>query len=99
MTNIFNRLVDYFGGQVATAKALGVTQGTVSGWARGIHGCSADIAFLVQIKTAGQFTAAQLRPSLASSLPTLDDTVRPFSTIGQSADNAGNSSSKEHISG
>lgn len=93
MTNIFSNLVDFFGGQVATAKALGVKQGTVSGWTRGIHGCSADVALLAQIKTAGKFTAAQLRPSLASSLPTLDETILAPAQRRQTDESAVNSSS------
>jgi DNA-binding transcriptional regulator YdaS (Cro superfamily) len=89
MSSIFSDLVSFFGGQVATAKALGVTQGTVSGWIRGVHGCSADIAFLAQVKTGGHFKADQLRPSLAASLPTLDQTIPGNSDGNQSYENAG----------
>ncbi|WP_082060961.1 YdaS family helix-turn-helix protein [Pseudomonas abietaniphila] len=98
MTNIFSSLVDFFGGQVSTAKALGVTQGTVSGWTRGVHGCSADVALLAQLKTAGRFTAAQLRPSLADSLPTLDQTLTQSDEDDQSANTAVISSSAEGVS-
>lgn len=89
MISIFSDLVGFFGGQVATAKALGVTQGTVSGWIRGIHGCSADVAFLAQAKTDGRFKAEQLRPSLSDSLPTLEQMMRRNLRIDQSAEDAG----------
>lgn len=89
MKNIFTQLVAYFGGQVATAKALGVTQGTVSGWIRGVHGCSAEKALLIQLRTSGQFLAADLRPSLAESLPTVDHNVRESPVLEQTFEPAG----------
>jgi len=95
MTNIFSDLAKHFGGQVATASALGVTQGTVSGWIRGIHGCSADVALIAERKTDGKFLAQQLRPSLAEVPPTLDTNVRQISPPGQSADGAVNPSSTQ----
>lgn len=58
------RLIEYFGSQQATADALGVKQGTVSGWARCIHGMSADVALRAEIATAGAVTARELRPSI-----------------------------------
>jgi DNA-binding transcriptional regulator YdaS (Cro superfamily) len=44
MKSPFEKLVKHFGSQNATALALGVKQGTVSGWVRGIHGCTAEVA-------------------------------------------------------
>ena len=64
MRDTFIRLVAFFGGQQETATALGVSQGTVSGCVRGVHGCSADVALRAQRKTSGQFPAHLLRPSL-----------------------------------
>ncbi len=64
MENQFARLVAHFGSQAATAEALGVKQGTVSGWVRGIHGCTADIALLAEIVTKGAIKARDLRPSI-----------------------------------
>lgn len=95
MNKIFNDLVKFFGGQVATAKALGVTQGTVSGWVRGIHGCSADMALIIQAKTHGSFAASIIRPSLAESLPTLEQKVAARSHHAQPNESAVDSSSIE----
>lgn len=85
MGNIFIDIVEYFGGQVATAKSLGVTQGTVSGWVRGIHGCSAEIALLIQDRTSGRFSATTIRPSLASALPTVKQTI-PGAAVNRESD-------------
>lgn len=93
MANVFEELTAFFGGQVPLAKALGVTQGTVSGWVRGVHGCSAEIAFLIERATGGKFLASRLRPSLASDSPTLNQTIRPNPSNGQSPESAVNSSS------
>lgn len=93
MTNVFSDLAKHFGGQVATAIALGVTQGTVSGWIRGVHGCSADVALIAERKTGGKFLAQQLRPSLAEAPPTLNANLRDTSTVDQSCEPAVNSSS------
>lgn len=98
MTSIFNDLVAFFGGQVATAKALGVTQGTVSGWIRGLHGCSADVALVAQNKTGGHFTAAQLRPSLAKSLPTMEQNLLAKAATQQPYESAVNPSSTKQAS-
>lgn len=98
MNEIFNDLVKYFGGQVAAAKALGVTQGTVSGWVRGVHGCSADMALIIQAKTHGRFAASCIRPSLAESLPTLEQKVAARSHHAQPNESAVNSSSTAQAS-
>jgi DNA-binding transcriptional regulator YdaS (Cro superfamily) len=62
------KLIDHFGSQQATATALGVKQGTVSGWVRGIHGVSADVALRAEIATAGKVKSFELRPSLPRSV-------------------------------
>lgn len=64
MSKPFERLVEHFGSQTATAAALGVTQGTVSGWVRGLHGCAAEVAMLAEIVTSGAIKARDLRPSI-----------------------------------
>ena len=64
MNTIFKKLVDHFGSQAATAKALEVKQGSVSGWVRGLHGCSAEVAFRAERMTEGAIRACDLRPSL-----------------------------------
>lgn len=64
MTNSFEKLVEHFGSQTATAAALGVKQGTVSGWVRGLHGCAAEVAMRAEIITNGAIKARDLRPSI-----------------------------------
>lgn len=68
--NIYEQLVAHFGGQIKTASALGVEQGTVSGWVRGKHGMSPVTAMKAEQATGGLFKASDLCPSLrAVSLP------------------------------
>lgn len=64
MSNPFEKLVAHFGSQNATAVALGVKQGTVSGWVRGLHGCAAEVAMRAEIITQGAIKARDLRPSI-----------------------------------
>lgn len=64
--NIFEQLVGHFGGQVKTAAALGVEQGTVSGWVRGRHGMSPIAALKAERATGGAFKAEDLCTSLRS---------------------------------
>lgn len=64
MNTHFDDLVKHFGSQQATADALGVKQGTVSGWVRGLHGCTAEVAIKAEIATKGLIKARDLRPSL-----------------------------------
>ena len=86
MLEIYQRLVDHFGGQELTATALAVNQSTVSGWVRGKHAMSAEVAFLAQRKTEGRFSAIELRPSLAEASPTLNQMMHQISTVDQSGD-------------
>ncbi|WP_025126448.1 Cro/CI family transcriptional regulator [Pseudomonas sp. PH1b] len=64
MNKYFDALVKHFGSQQTTAEALGVKQGTVSGWVRGLHGCTAEIAIKAEIATNGAIKARDLRPSI-----------------------------------
>lgn len=64
MNSPFDKLVEFFGSQNATAIALGVKQGSVSGWVRGLHGCTAEVAMRAEIVTAGAIKARDLRPSI-----------------------------------
>jgi DNA-binding transcriptional regulator YdaS (Cro superfamily) len=64
MNTNFKKLVEHFGSQSATATALNVKQGSVSGWVRGLHGCSAEVALRAEIVTGGKILARDLRPSL-----------------------------------
>lgn len=68
MSHAFKRLVEHFGSQSETAVALSVKQGSVSGWIRGVHGCSAEVALRAEILTKGKILARDLRPSLPSPL-------------------------------
>lgn len=68
----FKKLVEHFGSQSATAAALDVKQGSVSGWVRGVHGCSAEVAMRAERLTNGEIRAVELRPSLSSGLVAID---------------------------
>lgn len=77
--NIYEKLVKHFGGQVKTAAALGVEQGTVSGWVRGKHGMSPVVALKAESAAGGLFKAADLCPSLRGvSVP---DAQTPEATV------------------
>lgn len=65
MNESLKRLVAHFKSQEAAAIALNVKQGTVSGWVRGVHGCSAEVAIRAERVTNGLFKAVDLRPSLS----------------------------------
>lgn len=93
MTQIYKDLVTFFGGQRPTASKLCVSQGTVSGWVRGIHGCSAEVALLAEKITLGKFTAVHLRPSLCSISSRLIVTVDRESDADKRPGSAVNSSS------
>lgn len=64
MQTTYEKLVDFFGGQVPTAEALCVNQGAVSNWVRGKHGMSPAVALRAERLTGGRFTAAELCPSV-----------------------------------
>lgn len=59
------RLIKHFGGQIPTAKALGVEQGTVSGWLNFVHGVSSLNAMRAEKLTNGAIKADELCPELA----------------------------------
>jgi DNA-binding transcriptional regulator YdaS (Cro superfamily) len=63
--NIFQALVEHFGTQKKAALALGVEQGTVSGWVRQKHGMSPIAALRAEEVTGGKFSAVALWPDLA----------------------------------
>jgi len=67
MKSPIQRLIDHFGSQQATAAALGVKQGTVSGWSRSVHGVSAEVAIRAEIVTRGVIKAVELRPTLPTN--------------------------------
>jgi len=58
-------LIKFFGSQVLTAKALGVSQATVSYWLSGAQPVSPEKAFLAELMTAGAIKASSLCGLLA----------------------------------
>lgn len=58
------KLIKYFGNQQKTAEALGVKQGTVSGWATDRHGVSEIHALIAEKLTGGTIKAVELCPRL-----------------------------------
>lgn len=60
----FKALVEYFGGQENTAKALHVKQPAVSGWVRGTKNMSELVAIRAEKVTKGKFKSSDLCPSL-----------------------------------
>lgn len=59
------RLIEYFGGQIPTAEALKVKQGTVSGWLNCVHGVNSFNAMRAEAITKGAIKADELCPKLA----------------------------------
>lgn len=58
------RLVDFFGGQTKTGKALGVSQAAVSYWLSGANALSARMAFKAETLTGGKVAAWELCPDI-----------------------------------
>lgn len=58
------RLIDFFGGQIETAKALGVKQPAVSGWLNCEHGMTEINALKAEKLTNGEIKATDLCPKL-----------------------------------
>lgn len=65
MARSISRLINHFGTQALTAKALGVSQATVSYWLSGAVKISAEKAFLAELATGGAVSAASLCPLIA----------------------------------
>lgn len=62
--NIYQLLVEYFGGQENTAKALNVKQPAVSCWVRRTKNMSERVAIRAEKATEGKFKAIDLCPAL-----------------------------------
>ncbi|MCU4582904.1 helix-turn-helix domain-containing protein [Acinetobacter gyllenbergii] len=63
--NIYQRLVNHFGNQESTAKALLVKQPSVSNWVNEKKTMSERTALRAEKVTHGQFKAIDLCPALA----------------------------------
>jgi len=66
MDTPITRLIKHFGTQERTATALGVKQGTVSGWSTGRHGISEVHAMKAEHLTGGAIKAVELCPRLSA---------------------------------
>lgn len=64
MQALYQELVEYFGGQKATAKALSVSQSNISGYVSGRWNMSSMVAVRAEKTTNGKFKAIDLCPSL-----------------------------------
>ncbi|OOR83900.1 transcriptional regulator [Moraxella canis] len=62
---IIEKLISEFGSQTKLAKAIGVEQGTVTGWLYQKHGVKELNALKIEKITNGKFRAVDLCPRLA----------------------------------
>lgn len=65
MSNSISTLIKHFGTQASTAKALGVSQATISYWLSGAQKISPEKAFLAELMTGGAIRASSLCTFLA----------------------------------
>ena len=68
MGTTIEKLIEHFGDQVKTAKALGVSQSAVSQWLSGSSRMSALVALRAENETGGLFKAIDLCPALRGSI-------------------------------
>lgn len=62
---LIEKLIAEFGSQTKLAKAVGVEQGTVTGWLYQKHGVNELNALKIEKITNGRFRAVELCPRLA----------------------------------
>ena len=72
MQIIYTQIVDHFGDQNKTAKALGVSQASVNAWVNGKASMSVLIALKAQCITENNFLATDLCPSLKQFFKTIN---------------------------
>ena len=65
MSSSISSLIKYFGTQARTARALGVSQATISYWLSGAQKISPEKAFLAELMTEGSIRASSLCALLA----------------------------------
>ena len=68
LANKYQKLVDFFGTQSATADALGIRQPSVNAWLSGKAKMSAKLALKAEKITDGKFKAVDLCPDLKDLL-------------------------------
>lgn len=61
---IYQELINYFGSQVATGKAIGVSQPTVCGYVTDRWNMTPIVAMRAEVATKGKFKAVDLCPAL-----------------------------------
>jgi DNA-binding transcriptional regulator YdaS (Cro superfamily) len=71
------KLIEHFGGQQAAARALKVSQPTISNLLRGIHGASATLALRAERVAGGLVRAEDLCPKLAELFEAADQQCIP----------------------
>ena len=64
MNEHIKALIEFFGNQNETARALGTSQATVSGWLNNAHGMHPVTAMKAERLTAGKIKASDLCPRL-----------------------------------
>jgi len=62
--NAITRAIEHFGSQEKLAKALGVSQGAISQYAKGSKRPSAEVAIRLEEITCGQVSADDVRPDI-----------------------------------
>jgi len=67
----YKELVEHFGSQTLTAKALEIKQPSVKAWISGKTKMSEKIAIRAQVATNGKFKAVDLCPALKDSFEKL----------------------------
>lgn len=63
--HVVKNLIANFGSQILLADALGLKQGTITGWLNNKHGISERNALKIEKLTNGKFRAVDLCPRLA----------------------------------
>lgn len=100
MSDPISVLISHFGSQTATAKALGVSQATVSYWLSGHQKISPEKALLAQVKSCGAVAASRLCTLFAEAeaLQTLDKSSTKIAATASGADGSVRTSSTAQAS-
>lgn len=64
LTTTIGSIIEHFGSQMATAKAAGVSQPAISGWASGSSKPGLRSLMRIEKATKGKFKARIVRPEL-----------------------------------